>query len=141
MTTQSKSNIVALKKGHQLGVAPILVEVVYGLVNRDCRGMGICKLNAVESKDAQRASSPCGSSLAYLEIHTDGQTVSLNFLKETISPLQLEMRFAKGHFELAEPFEVPRALAQSCGREAILLAAGAYPVSHTDQYMVVDFGQ
>lgn len=141
MTSQTKSNIVALKKNHQLGVAPILVEVVYGLVNRDCRGMGICKLNAVESKDAECASSPCGSSLAYLEVHAGGQTVSLNFLKETISPLQLEMRFAKGHFELAEPFEVPPPLAQRCGREAILLAAGAYPVSHTDQYMVVNFGK
>lgn len=141
MTTQSTTNKVALKNTHFAGVAPILVEVVYGLVNRDCRGMGICKLNAVESKDAQRASSPCGSSLAYLEVHADGQTVSLNFLKETISPLQQEMRFTKGHFELAEPFEVPPPLAQSCGRKAILLAAGTYPISQTDQYMVVDFGQ
>lgn len=141
MTTQSITSIAALKKGHHLGVTPILVEVVYGLINRDCRGMGICKLNALESKDALRENSACGSSLAYLEVYADGQKVSLSFLKETISARQLEMRFAEGYFELAEPFKVPPALAQSCGREAISLAAGKYPISHTDQYIVVDFGE
>ncbi|WP_353480806.1 hypothetical protein [Haliscomenobacter sp.] len=141
MTTQSMTSIAALKKGHHLGVTPILVEVVYGLINRDCRGMGICKLNAVESKDAPRANSACGSSLAYLEVHADGQKVSLNFLKETISALQLEMRFAEGFFELAEPFEASPSLTQRFGLEAIFFAARKYPISHTDQYIVVDFGE
>jgi hypothetical protein len=133
--------MVALKRVNFSGVTPILVEVVYGLVSRDCRGMGICKLNAVESKDAPRENSACGSSLAYLEVHADGQKVSLNFLKETISAPQIEMRFGNGHFELAELFEAPQPLAQRCGREAISLAAGKYPISHTDQYIVVDFGE
>jgi hypothetical protein len=133
--------MVALKKPHNMGVTPILVEVVYGLVSRDCRGMGICKLNAVESKDVTQTNSACGSSLAYLEVHAGEQKVSLNFLKESISALQLEMRFGNDHFELAEPFEVLPPLAQRCGREAISLAAGKYPISHTDQYIVVDFSE
>jgi len=119
---------------------PILVQVVYGLISRNCRGMGICKLNGVKSVDEQAESDThCESSLAYLEAPAGTQKLSLHFLKETISAMQAKMRFEQGYFELAEPYEVPVELANRCGREMILLAAGHYPISHTDQYITVEF--
>ncbi|WP_148270352.1 hypothetical protein [Haliscomenobacter hydrossis] len=109
---------------------PILVEVVYGLISRDCKGMGICKISAVNSNTHQRSNSLCGSSLAYLKKVKDN-LLRFDFLRETISEEQFALRFSSGAFYMEEPFCFSSELSELLGLENVCMAEGEYALSHT----------
>ena len=51
----------------------LLLEVIYGLVSRDCRGMGICKLIKASASLFNTTANPCGSSMAWGGIGEGGR--------------------------------------------------------------------
>ena len=116
----------------------ILVEIVYGLVNRDCKGMGICKINHTTKTDLSGLRNTiCSSSFAYLQVE-GSTTVQLRFLRNTISNSQYERRFQSGHFLLAEPFIFTQEWHAFLNAEEAQLEAGTYPVQVSEAYIQVD---
>ena len=118
----------------------ILAEVVYGLSSRNCKGMGICKINAVDSPDYQASSSPCGASLAYLQV-LNPSTIRFEFLKDSITPEQYALRFANGYFCLEEAFCFPDQLLNALEIDNTSIAEGVYPIQDGPQFITVDFLQ
>lgn len=116
----------------------ILVEVVYGLISRDCKGMGICKISAVNSENHQRNTSLCGSSLAYLK-KVEDNIIRFDFLRETISKEQFALRFSSGVFYMEEPFCFSSELLSLLGLEYVCIAAGVYSLYHTAQFVGLEF--
>lgn len=116
----------------------ILAEVVYGLVSRDCKGMGICKINAVNAPDYQASSTPCGASLAYLQV-LDPSTIRFEFLKHSITPEQYALRFAGGYFCLEEAFCFSDQFLMALGTSDLSIAEGNYPIQDNAQFTTVDF--
>jgi hypothetical protein len=120
------------------GQTQILAEVVYGLSSRNCKGMGICKINAVDSPDYQASSSPCGASLAYLQV-LNSSTIRFEFLKDSITPEQYALRFASGYFCLEEAFCFSESLLTALGTSKLSIANGTYPIQDSAQFITIDF--
>lgn len=116
----------------------ILVEVVYGLSSRNCKGMGICKINAVDAPDYQASSSPCGASLAYLQV-LNCSTIRFEFLKDSITVEQYALRFAGACFCLEEAFCFSNQLLTALGTSNVSIVEGAYPIQDSTQFITVDF--
>lgn len=116
----------------------ILVEVVYGLSSRNCKGMGICKINAVGAPDYQASSSPCGASLAYLQV-LNSSTIRFEFLKDSITAEQYALRFAGACFCLEEAFCFPESLLTALGTRKLSIAEGTYRIQDSAQFITVDF--
>ncbi len=81
----------------------LLLEVVYGLVSRDCRGMGICKIIKASSSLVGTTANPYGSSMAWGGIGEEGR-FELLVLRDTVSEEQWARRFANGKFVTEEAF-------------------------------------
>ncbi|MDX2071180.1 MAG: hypothetical protein SFV55_22310 [Haliscomenobacter sp.] len=128
---------IADRKGPQ---TRILAEVVYGLSSRDCKGMGICKINAVDSPDYQAGKAPCGASLAYLQV-VNSSTIRFTFLKSSIMPEQYALRFAGGYFCLEEAFAFSDHLSTALETTNICIPEGVYPIQDGEQFIIVDFLQ
>ena len=118
----------------------ILAEVVYGLSSRNCKGMGICKINAVDAPDYQASNTPCGASLAYLEV-LDSSTIRFEFLKDSITPEQYALRFASGYFCLEEAFDFSDELLTTLKIDNPRIAKGVYRIEDGPQFITVDFLQ
>lgn len=115
-----------------------LVEVVYGLINRDCRGMGICKINhATETNLSSTTNTICGSSFAYLHREKEN-LIRLRFLRSTISTGQYARRFHGGYFLLEEPYVFADEWRTFLNVDEVQLEAGAYPVQVSEAYLQVD---
>ncbi|AEE54559.1 hypothetical protein [Haliscomenobacter hydrossis] len=112
----------------------LLVEIVYGLVSRDCRGMGICKLRPVSPTLALSSTSPCGSSIAWAGMGKQG-SFELLVLRNTVSEEQWERRFTGGRFVMEEAFGLPEELLGQ-SRE---IQAGSYPVEVKENYLRILF--
>ena len=113
----------------------LLLKVVYGLISRDCRGMGICKLHALSpSTQATGNASPCGSSIAWAGIGEEGN-FQLLVLRNTVTEEQWDRRFASGKFVVEEAFQVPEGLFA----EGIELKVGSYPVEVVGEYLRISF--
>lgn len=112
----------------------LLLEVVYGLVSRDCRGMGICKFIKASSSLFSTTANPCGSSMAWGGIGEEGR-FELLVLRNTVNEEQWERRFANGKFVLEEAFQVPEELFAA----GIELKLGSYPVEVVGDYLRISF--
>ncbi|MDX2070905.1 MAG: hypothetical protein SFV55_20920 [Haliscomenobacter sp.] len=112
----------------------LLLEVVYGLVSRDCRGMGICKFIKASSSLFNTTANPCGSSIAWGGIGENGK-FELLILRNTVSEEQWERRFASGKFVVEEAFQVPEELFAA----GIELKVGSYPVEVVGEYLRISF--
>lgn len=112
----------------------LLLEVVYGLVSRDCRGMGICKFIKASSSLLSTTTNPCGSSMAWGGIGEEGK-FELLVLRNTVSEEQWERRFASGKFVVEEAFQVPEELFAA----GIELKVGSYPVEIAGEYLRISF--
>ena len=116
----------------------LLVEVVYGLINRDCRGMGICKINhATETELISTTNTICGSSFAYLQLEKEN-LIRLRFLRSRISAGQYARRFQGGYFLLEEPYVFTEEWRTFLNVDELQLEAGAYPVQFSEAYLQVD---
>ena len=120
------------------GQTQILAEVVYGLISRNCKGMGICKINPVDSPDYQASNTPCGASLAYLQV-LNSSTIRFEFLKDSITPEQYALRFAGGYFCLEEAFSFSESLLTALGTSKLSIADGTYPIQESTQLITIDF--
>ena len=118
----------------------ILAEVVYGLSSRNCKGMGICKINAVDAPDYQANNTPCGASLAYLQV-PNSSTIRVEFLKDSITPEQYALRFASGYFCLEEAFDFSDELLTALKIDNPSIAKGVYRIEDEPQFIIVDFLQ
>ena len=116
----------------------ILAEVVYGLSSRNCKGMGICKINAVYAPDYQASNTPCGASLAYLQV-LNPSTIRFEFLKDSITPEQYALRFASGYFCLEEAFGFSDELLTVLETDNPSIAKGVYQIQDGLQFITVDF--
>ena len=116
----------------------ILVEVVYGLASRNCKGMGICKINPIVQFEHYGQNNLCSSSLAFLQI-LGNSTLRIDFLKESISPEQFDRRFSGRHFILDEPFYFPESLLKVLNTAIESLPSGVYPIQELDDRIRVDF--
>ncbi|WP_373550569.1 hypothetical protein [Haliscomenobacter sp.] len=116
----------------------ILAEVVYGLISRNCKGMGICKINAVNAPDYPASSTPCGASLAYLQV-LNPSTIRFEFLKHSITPEQYTLRFASGYFCLEEAFCFSDQFLMALGTSDVTIAEGNYLIQDDAQFTTVDF--
>lgn len=116
----------------------ILVEVVYGLASRDCKGMGICKINAAQSIDPAQLNSSCNASLAYLQV-LNAATIRFDFLKTSITAAQFAQRFASGSFLLEEPFYFSTAILSKLAPCGGRIPEGAYPILHRPEFISIDF--
>jgi len=112
----------------------LLLEVVYGLVSRDCRGMGICKFIKASSSLLSTTANPCGSSIAWGGIGEEGK-FELLVLRNTVSEEQCDRRFASGKFVVEEVFQVPEELFAA----GIELKVGSYPVEVAGEYLRISF--
>ena len=129
--------------GKQLLVNPrqapnILVEIVYGLINRDCRGRGICKINHTTETGRSATNSICGSSYAYLQVK-GARAVRLFFLRNTISACQFEFRFQSGYFVLEESYVFTEEWNTFLNMDQAVIEVGTYPILFSDTYLQVDF--
>ena len=116
----------------------ILVEIVYGLINRDCKGMGICKINHTTQADLNSMTNAiCSSSYAYLQV-ANSTKVRLWFLRNTISAGQYERRFQSGYFLLEEPYVFTEEWRTFLDIDEVQLEAGVYPVQFSEAYLQVD---
>jgi hypothetical protein len=118
----------------------ILAEVVYGLSSRNCKGMGICKINAVDAPDYRANNTPCGASLAYLQV-INSSTIRFEFLKDSITAEQFALRFASGHFYLKEAFNFSNHLLNALETDKTSIAEGVYPIQDEPQFITIDFLQ
>jgi hypothetical protein len=118
----------------------ILAEVVYGLSSRNCKGMGICKINAVDAPDYQTSNTPCGASLAYLQV-LNSSTIRFEFLKDSITPEQYALRFASGYFCSEEAFCFSDQLLDALETANTSIAKGVYPIQDGPKFITVDFLQ
>ncbi len=112
----------------------LLLEVVYGLVSRDCRGMGICKFIKASASLLGTTANPCGSSMAWGGIGEEGR-FELLVLRNTVSAEQWERRFTSGEFVVEEAFQVPEELFAA----GIELEVGSYPVEVVAEYLRISF--
>ena len=112
----------------------LLLEVVYGLVSRDCRGMGICKFIKASSSLLSTTANPCGFSIAWGGIGEEGR-FELLVLRNTVSEEQWDRRFASGKFVVEEAFQVPEELFAA----GIELKVGSYPVEVVGEYLRISF--
>ncbi|MDX2071718.1 MAG: hypothetical protein SFV55_25020 [Haliscomenobacter sp.] len=112
----------------------LLLEVVYGLVSRDCRGMGICKFIKASSSLLSTTTNPCGSSIAWGGVGEEGK-FELLVLRNTVSKEQWDRRFTSGEFVVEEAFQVPEELF-AAGME---LKVGSYPVEVVGEYLRISF--
>ncbi len=112
----------------------LLLEVVYGLVSRDCRGMGICKIIKASASLFNTITNPCSSSIAWGGIGEEGK-FELLVLRNTVSEEQWDRRFASGKFAVEEAFKVPEELFAA----GIELEVGSYPVEVVGEYLRISF--
>lgn len=111
----------------------LLLEVVYGLVSRDCRGMGICKFIKAAGL-VGTTTNPCSSSMAWAGMGEKGR-FELLVLRNTVSEEQWDRRFASGKFVVEEAFQVPEELFAA----GIELKEGSYPVEVVGEYLRISF--
>lgn len=143
MTKNTLINIKKVNIKPQQGILTqtrILAEVVYGLSSRNCKGLGICKINAVQNPEQYLASGSCGSSLAYLQV-LDETTIRFDFLKTTISTHQYAERFADGAFCLEENFAFALSFAQTLSHCGTGLLKGNYPICIREELISIEFVQ
>jgi len=127
-----------IRHANSAGAPKLLVEVVYGLINRDCRGMGICKINhATETELRSTTNTICGSSFAYLQLEKEN-LIRLRFLRSTISAGQYARRFQGGYFLLEEPYVFTEEWRTFLNVDEVHLEAGAYLVQFSEAYLQVD---
>ena len=112
----------------------LLLEIVYGLVSRDCRGMGICKLHPVSPTLALGRTSPCGSSIAWAGMGEQG-SFELLVLRNTVSEKQWERRFSGDRFVMEEAFGVPEELFL----QVVTIGADNYPIVAKGPYLCICF--
>lgn len=116
----------------------ILAEVVYGLINRDCKGMGICKIKAVNTTDYPVSNEDCGASLAFLQ-PLSTIAIRFDFLRQTISEKQFAMRFASGFFCMEESFSFSEEFLDLLDNAPTVIKNGIYPVQLAEQFIRIDF--
>ena len=115
----------------------ILTEVVYGLVSRDCKGMGICKIKLIDSPNHRLEPSPCGSSLALIHSKGNGQ-LHVNFVRSSISRQQYRLRFSKGYFELEGTYCFSSTLVAALDHSSEGMLKGKYPITWNDQFAAIE---
>ena len=112
----------------------LILEVVYGLTSRDCRGMGICKIIKASSSLWSTTTNPCGSCIAWGGIGEEDK-FELLVLRNTVSAEQWDRRFARGKFVVEEAFQVPEEVFAA----GIELKLGSYPVEVVGEYLRISF--
>lgn len=112
-----------------------LVDVVFGVAERDCAGFGICK---IEPK-GEITSIVCSGRLVSAELYPASPTgVGLWISNDQISPLAMENYFYFDYFVVEEDFSIPIGLWQRYG-EAQTIRKGYYPIVRGDGHIKIIF--
>lgn len=117
------------------------MEVIFGMPSKDCRHVGICKINKIEDineklTNAYRECTHCQKSIALIEQKKSGKLVfrfPINQLNQTIITTQ----FAAQQFTILRKYHFPEFL-QQLFFPRVCLEAGVYPVKRIANYLVVE---
>lgn len=112
-----------------------IVDVVFGVAERDCAGFGICK---IEPK-GQATSVVCAGRLVSAELYPASPTgIGLWISKEQISPLVMEHYFYFDYFVVEEDYSIPLDVWDRYG-EAQTIRKGYYPIIRSDCHLKIIF--
>ena len=103
------------------------VEVVFGSPRRDCRGMGICKMEHQRREEGALRDCPRGA--VHLQLDSSGRLL-LHFDRTSMSRAVYARYFAAGTFTLDTSFDLPGPVVLNLGLPMgqYEIEAGAYPV-------------
>ncbi len=112
-----------------------IVDVVFGVADRNCAGFGICK---IEPK-GQATSAICAGSVVSAEIYPASPNgVGLLISLDQISPLTMERYFYFDYFVVEEDYAIPAHIWQRYG-EAQVVKKGYYTILRRDGHIHLIF--
>lgn len=104
-------------------------DIILGSPKRDCRHLGICRVDPAESRSGDQASSRCQPSVqAYLSLDHHGRLFcSFNSLDLTTE--QYAKHFGAGNFVVEDILELPPLVCHRLGtRQSLIISVGTFPV-------------
>lgn len=111
------------------------VEVIFGTPKRNCDGVGICRLLAVEFV---RVRWKCPSARAWLYSGPAG-SVCLRFDRQRMPPSYQDRYFRGQIFKVEEDFPIPQALLSGIKMPPFTIVSGEYSVKVSGQFLEVCF--
>jgi len=113
------------------------VEVIFGTPKRNCDGVGICRLIAVEFV---RVRWKCPSARAWLFTGPTG-TVCLRFDCQRLPQEYLERYFKDQIFRVEEDFPISKAMISTLKISPFTIVSGKYSVKVSEHFLEVAFSR
>lgn len=115
------------------GLTRRIVDVVFGVADRNCDGFGICK---IEPKG--QATNVCEGKLVSAELYPANPSgVGLWIDIDQLSPLTMEYYFYFDYFVVEEAYTIPGELWQRYGEEQTI-EKGYYPIiRHNNHFQII----
>jgi hypothetical protein len=111
-----------------------LVHVTFGRIDRECEGLGICKVTMVQ--DGARINRACCSGLAVVSLSQKDE-LELSFLKSGLSESQKQQYFSDNQFVMENGYSFPTDLCQLLGKTEIYFPAGWYPLENELSFLTL----
>lgn len=113
----------------------LLVEVIFGVPGKDCKGVGICRIMSI---DHVRVNWKCPRAIAWLDITDEGRLV-LAFERSLLLPAVHERFFREPFFQVEGPYSMPPGLLSVLNLKSFTLKIGQYPIKVSDKFFVISF--
>ncbi|MFT5998484.1 MAG: hypothetical protein ACI81P_000937 [Neolewinella sp.] len=131
MVKPQSTSRFARPKGHTRQI----VDVVFGVADRNCAGFGICKIEP----NGQATATACEGRWVSAELYPATPTgVGLWISKDLISPRAMENYFYFDYFVMEEDYTIPREIWQRYGEEQII-EKGYYPIIRHNGHIQIIF--
>jgi hypothetical protein len=95
---------------------------------KDCRYLGICRINYYNSASPSLMPSCCPNRARGFIRRWEETGVELIFPKENMAPATLERHFGSGWFTIVDAYELSADMAQRLGIAGFTFEPGRYPV-------------
>jgi hypothetical protein len=108
-------------------------EVVFGVLEKGCRGLGVCKLLPVQSLKPS-----CSTAKAIIDTPEEG-VIRFHFNAKILCARLKDYQFANDFFTVEADFELPDFIRTRLGLDTKHIKKGLYPIEKKQNYITVFF--
>lgn len=119
------------------GRSAISAEVIFGSLSKNCRGVGICKVDVHGETLSNCKKCPCRAS-ASIEVLSD-DSVRFTFRTESLNTFLYNRYFKHDEFPVPEGFVFQPDLLNALSLDTFVVKPGIYPVTLKDGLAAIEF--
>lgn len=97
-------NYKVYKKKHSKIIAHFFAEVEFGVLSKNCKNYGICRIHSIDSFSVKKKKCACNSAFALIECFKHN-SFKITFFKSSISSITYKKYFSNNYFKIQERYQ------------------------------------